>query len=100
MDKEKSVSDYMSTSATVPGVIRKSTRVFVTQEDVSELLGCGKSKAYGIVQEVNKQAKRNGNLPFPAGKANKFLFSDVFDIPIEEVDRVINKEQEVHNGIL
>ena len=72
------------------GVMRKSTRIFVTQEDVATLLGCGKSKAYDIVREVNKQARKKGNHPFPAGKANKYLFSDIFDIPMEEVDRVIN----------
>lgn len=83
-----------------PGVVRKSTRIFVTQEDVAVLLGCGKSKAYDIVREVNKQAKQKGNHPFPAGKANKYLFSDIFDIPIEDVDRVINDEQEVQHGIL
>ena len=74
------------------GVVRKSTRIFVTQEDVAVLLGCGKSKAYNIVREVNKHAKKNGKHPFPAGKANKYLFSDIFDIPIEEVDKVINEE--------
>lgn len=75
-----------------PGVVRKSTRIFVTQEDVAMLLGCGKSKAYDIVREVNRQAKNKGNLPFPAGKANKYLFSDIFDIPMDEVDKVINGE--------
>lgn len=74
-----------------PGVVRKSTRIFVTQEDVAAIFGCGKSKAYDIVREVNELAKEKGNHPFPAGKANKYLFSDIFDIPIEEVDRVINK---------
>lgn len=82
----------MNTLAAAPGVVKKSTRIFVTQEDVAELLGCGKSKAYDIVREVNKLAKQKGNHPFPAGKANKYLFSNVFDIPIEEVDRVINTE--------
>lgn len=75
----------------VPGVVKKNTRIFVTQEDVAELMGCGKSKAYDIVREVNKSAKKNGNYPFPAGKANKYLFADIFHIPIEEVDRVINE---------
>lgn len=74
-----------------PGVVRKTTRIFVTQEDVAAIFGCGKSKAYDIVREVNELAKEKGNHPFPAGKANKYLFSDIFDIPIEEVDRVINK---------
>lgn len=81
--------------AAAPGVVRKSTRIFVTQEDVAVLLGCGKSKAYDIVHEVNELAKKKGNYPFPAGKANKYLFSNAFDIPIEEVDRVINEEKEV-----
>lgn len=75
-----------------PGAVRKSTRIFVTQEDVATLLGCGKSKAYDIVREVNRQAKKKGNHPFPAGKANKYLFSDIFDIPMDEVDKVINGE--------
>lgn len=82
----------MDALATAPGVVRKSTRIFVTQEDVTALLGCGKSKAYDIVREVNEMAKKKGNHPFPAGKANKYLFSDIFSIPIEEVDRVINEE--------
>lgn len=82
----------MNALAEAPGVLQKSTRIFVTQEDVSVLLGCGKSKAYDIVREVNKLAKKKGNQPFPAGKANKYLFSDIFNIPIEEVDKVINKE--------
>lgn len=81
-----------SALAAAPGVVRKSTRLFVTQEDVAVLLGCGKSKAYDIVREVNELAKKKGSHPFPAGKANKYLFSNIFDIPIEEVDRVINKE--------
>ena len=75
-----------------PGVVRKSTRIFVTQEDVAVLLGCGKSKAYNIVREVNEQARKKGNHPFPAGKANKYLFSEIFDIPMDAVDKVINGE--------
>ena len=81
----------MQALAEAPGVVRRSTRIFVTQEDVATLLGCGKSKAYDIVREVNEQAKK-GNHPFPAGKANKYLFSDIFDIPMDEVDKVINGE--------
>lgn len=82
----------MSALAAAPGVIQKSTRIFVTHEDVAVLLGCSKSKAYDIVREVNDLAKKKGNHPFPAGKANKYLFSDVFDIPMDEVDKVINGE--------
>ena len=84
----------MGVLAEASGAVRKSTRIFVTQEDVALLLGCGKSKAYDIVREVNRQAKKKGNHPFPAGKANKYLFSDIFDIPMEEVDRAINEGKE------
>ncbi len=82
----------MSALAAAPGVVRKSTRIFVTQEDVAALLGCGKSKAYDIVRGVNEQAKKKGSYPFPAGKANKYLFAEMFEIPIEEVDEVISRE--------
>ena len=82
----------MGVLATAPGVLGQAKRIFVTQEDVAGLLGCGKSKAYEIVREVNEYAKKKGNRPFPAGKANKYLFSDIYDIPIEEIDRVINNE--------
>lgn len=79
----------MQSLATAPGVVESVTRVFVVQKDVAMLLGCGKSKAYEVVNEVNEYAKKKGYLPFPAGKANKYLFADIYDIPIEEVDRVI-----------
>lgn len=82
----------MNVLVAAPGVMQKSTRIFVTCEDVATLMGCGKSKAYDIVRGVNKHAKEKGNHPFPAGKANKYLFSDIYNIPIEEVDRVINEE--------
>lgn len=89
----------MGTLAEAPGVIQKGTRLFVTPEDVAVLLGCGKSKAYNILREVNKQAEKKGHIPFPAGRANKYFFSDAFGVPIEEVDRIINEEQEVQDGI-
>ncbi len=84
----------METLVRVPGVVKRATRIFITQEDVATLLGCGKSKAYNIVRQVNECAKKKGNYPFPSGKANKYLFSDIYDIPIEEVDRVIIGEEE------
>ena len=82
------------TLALPPGVMPMSTRIFITGEDVMALMGCRKSKAYGIVREVNKLAKEKGSHPFPAGEANKYLFSDIFSIPMEEIDKVI-REQEV-----
>lgn len=80
----------METLGTAPGVVRLAARIFVTWEDVMELLGCRKSKAYKIVHEVNECAKKKGNRPFPSGKANKYLFSEIYGIPIEEVNRVIS----------
>ena len=82
------------TLALPPGDKLMSTRIFITEEDVTEHTGGRKSKAYGIVREVNKLAKEKGSHPFPAGKANKYLFSDIFSIPMEEIDKVI-REQEV-----
>lgn len=75
-----------------PGVLRKAPQPYVTQEDVSKLLGCSRNKAYETLRAVNKCAKSNGKQPFPAGKANKYLFADIYGIPLEDVDRVINSE--------
>ncbi|MCM1221215.1 MAG: hypothetical protein NC548_42725 [Lachnospiraceae bacterium] len=83
----------MDILATSLGVIKKASRIFITGEDVMQLFGCGKSKAYAVVREVNEYAKKQGKHPLPSGKANKYLFSDIFDIPIEEVDEVINRGQ-------
>lgn len=41
-----------------PGVIQKSTRLFIMKEDVEKILGCGKSKAYDVLKEVNRIAKK------------------------------------------
>lgn len=85
----------MDALVTAPGVLRKSTRVFITPEDVTALMGCGKSKAYSMIREVNEAAKKKGNHPFPMGKANKYLFSDIFGIPMDEINAVINMGQGV-----
>lgn len=82
----------MSIILTAPGVIKRTTRIFVTQEDVMTLFDCGKSKAYSIIRDVNKHAKERGQCPFMTGKASKYLFSELYGIPIEEVDSVINGE--------
>lgn len=81
----------MGSLATAPGVMKRTTRIFITADDIEQLFGCGRSKAYKIVRDVNAEAQKNGNHPFPAGTANKYLFSDLFDIPMEEIDRVINE---------
>lgn len=90
----------METLETAPGVVRLANRIFVTWEDVTELLGCRKSKAYNVIHEVNECARKKGNRPFPSGKANKYLFSEIYGIPIEEVDGVIGGRQEVWHGVL
>lgn len=82
----------MNVLSSASGVIKKPARLFITSDDVMQLFGCGKSKAYGIVRDVNKCAKDKGHRPLPSGKANKYLFADIYDLPIEEVDRVINNE--------
>lgn len=72
-----------------PGVIQKASRMYITQADVSLILGCKQSKAYSIVKDVNKTAAERGKAPFPAGRANKYIFSDMYDIPIEEINSVL-----------
>lgn len=85
----------MDTLKMAPGVIKRSSRIFITREDVSILFGCSRSKAYDIVSSVNKYAKKIGKYPMQSGKANKYLFADMYSIPIEEVDNVINQCGEV-----
>lgn len=84
----------MTDVSLAPGVVKKATKVFVVQADVAEILGCCKSKAYNIVREVNEYAKKNGNLPFPSGRASKYLFAELYGIPIDEVNRVISNRTE------
>lgn len=73
------------------GVIREATRIFVTADDVIALFGCGRSKAYNIVREVNQYAKQKCGYPMQSGKANKYLFSEMFFVPLEEIDRTIRE---------
>ena len=74
-----------------PGVIKEVPRLFVTREDVAILLGCKKSLAYNIVRELNEITIKKGKRALPAGKANKYIFADSYEFPIEDVDRVINR---------
>ena len=75
-----------------PGVVKKAARLFVTKEDGMKLFGCQKSKASSIVRDVTKYAKEMGKCPLPAGRANIYIFADIYNFPIEEVNRVINEE--------
>jgi hypothetical protein len=73
------------------GVIRTASRLFVTSEDVMKLLGCKRSYAGVAIRDVNTKAKSEGLHAFPAGKANKYRFSEMFGIPMEDIERVISE---------
>lgn len=75
-----------------PGVLRKAPQLYVTQEDVSKLLGCSRNSAYETIRDVNKWAVKNGYFPMKAGKANKYFFANIYGIPLEDVDRVIDSK--------
>lgn len=82
----------MGVLATAPGVTMGVTRIYVTAEDVMVLLGCKENKAYEQIREVNRHAMEKGLMSFPSGKANKYLFSELQGIPIEDVNAVISRE--------
>lgn len=65
-------------------------RTYVDSKDVMEILGCARSYAYRTIREVNEEAKTRNMMPFPDGKANKYIFAEMFGIPSEAVDEVIN----------
>lgn len=50
--------------------------------------------AYEMIKKINDDAKKRGKHAFPSGKANKYLFSEYYEIPIEDVDKVIARGQE------
>lgn len=81
-------------AATAPGVIGGTTRIFVTPDDVIALFGCGRSKAYSIVKEVNRYAEQKRGYPMQSGKANKYLFAEMYFVPMEEIDRAIRERRE------
>ena len=64
----------MESIMTAPGVIKSATRIYVTPEDVSALMGCRRSMAYEMIKKINNDAKKRGKHTFPSGKANKYLF--------------------------
>ncbi|EOS47310.1 hypothetical protein C809_02186 [Lachnospiraceae bacterium MD335] len=76
------------------GVIGKPKRLFVTSNDVMKLLGCKKSYASKVIQDINAEAKQRGEHAFPAGKANKYIFAKTFALPMEDVESVMVEEQE------
>ena len=73
-----------------PGVIGIPTRIYVSVSDVMVLMGCKKSKASEQIREANHRAEESGKLPFSQGKANKYIFAEMFGVPIDEVNRVLD----------
>lgn len=81
----------MGMTAMAPGVFEEVTRIYVTPDDVIALFKCGRSKAYGIIREVNEHAKKKSGYPMQSGKANKYLFSEMYFVPLADIDRVIKE---------
>lgn len=75
------------------GIIEKPKRLFVTSADVMELFGCQKSYAGNIIREVNKKAQGQDIHALPAGKANKYHFAKMFDIPLSDIEEVMMKNR-------
>ena len=46
----------MESIMTAPGVIKSATRIYVTPEDVSALMGCRRSMAYEMIKKINNDA--------------------------------------------
>lgn len=86
----------MDALAMAPGVLSVAMTTYVTVTDVMELLGCKENKAYQSIRKVNLEAQKSGQLMYGRGKANKYLFSEKFGIPIDIVNAVIenNKAKE------
>lgn len=79
----------MNALAVAQGVISVPERAYVEIADVMVLLGCKKSKASNYIKEINKKVQTDGGIAFPAGKANKYLFSEMSKLPIEDINKVL-----------
>lgn len=76
------------------GVVGRPKRLFITASDVMAIFDCKKSCASDIVRKINKEAESRGQKAFPAGKANKYLFSEVYGIEVADIDKVIGDAKE------
>lgn len=79
----------MQRMETAPGVISVPIRLYVEIKDIMTLFGCKKSKASDYIRDINATAKKQGIITFPAGKVNKYLFSRMTDIPIEDINAIL-----------
>lgn len=80
----------MQTLENAPGVLGAAMTTYVTAADIGLLLGCKRSKAYKTLEEVNTTAVDLGKHKYTHGKASKYLFSELYGIPLEVIDAVIN----------
>lgn len=79
----------MGTMATAPGVLGAALTTYITAADVMKLLGCKQNKAYQAIREVNRIAKEDGQFAYGQGKASKYIFAEMFGIPIDVINAVI-----------
>ena len=77
-----------------PGVLGSAVTTYITVTDVMQLLGCKENKGYQTIREVNDVAKKKGLFAYGQGKASKYLFSEMFGIPIDVVNTVIDHNKE------
>ena len=75
--------------ALTTSAIAAPIRTYVENKDVMMLLGCKKTKASDYIREVNNKVRKEGGMGLPAGKANKYLFSEMLRLPIEDIDKVL-----------
>jgi len=80
----------MQTLVTAPGVLGAATITYVTAADVMKLLGCKENKAYQSIRNINKMAENIGKMPYGSGKANKYMFSEQYGIPMDVINEVID----------
>ena len=81
---------------TTLGTVKRVSRLYVTAKDVVEIMGCKNNKAYETIRNVNQYAKKKGLYPMSQGRANKYLFAEMYGFPQEEVNDVICQNEEVY----
>ncbi len=84
----------MSALITAPGVLGAALTTYITADDVMKLLGCKENKAYQTIRTINKIAKERGLLAYGQGKASKYIFAERYEIPMDVVNAVIDKNKE------
>lgn len=82
-----------SALATAPGVLGAAMTTYVTAADVMKLLGCKENKAYQTIREINNAAEKSGQFAYVRGKANKYIFSEKFGIPMDVINAVIDNNR-------